>query len=76
MVLQFISTASIRPDLYQEYRNRIGDVLNQTGDGRKKGLQNLVAGLVINDAAIKTALGGVNHSGLCSRSFVSVVLRA
>jgi len=46
-------------------------VLDQSIEGRRKGLQRLLSSLVTEAAAIKIALGGVNHSGLCSCVFVS-----
>ncbi len=62
---------SIYGDLYQEYCNRIREVLDRTADGRKQGLQYLISGLVIEGTAIKIALGGVNRAGLGSCVFVS-----
>ena len=51
--------------LYQNYCNRIREVLDGPEDKRKTGLQGLISSLVTEDPAIKIALGGVNHSGRC-----------
>ena len=57
--------------LFGEYKNRIKQALNKERNQLKNVLQDLISGLFLEEAQIKTALCSVNHREPVSVVFVS-----
>ena len=58
-------------NLFQEYRQRIKDILNQGTENIKEKIKELVSFIRLGDKEIKIALSSVNRKGLVSMLFAS-----